>query len=156
MSDPDVTEIMDSWYRFAAEQPGSVGYLLGALRTRLNQSAEQQQQEFGVSDQQYTRLLGLRAPRPDQYAADAQRIADGCGLTNPSALVRALLLARNLQPGQGAGHPTSGQTTRTISSSQHKIAEEGEYYMAAFDAQDLESGDKPEPPTTPDQDDNGR
>ena len=95
-------EIMTNWYRYAAEQPGSVDELLRALRNRLGQTLEQQRLEFGASATDFNRLRGLRHPRSDHFVSDAQQIAETCHLTNPFAFVRTMVLARNLKQQQSA------------------------------------------------------
>src|SRR5438094_8791623 len=87
--------LIANWYRFAADRPDSLDALLSLLRQRKGQTLEQQQDEFGVTDEQYMRLRALRPPRPDLFLADAQRIAEACALTHPLAFVQALVLARN-------------------------------------------------------------
>src|SRR5579859_395541 len=97
MSDQMTDEaIMMSWYRYSADQPGSVDSLLRQLRYLQGKSLEEQKTEFGASDQEFTRLRGLKLPRPQFFTSDAQRIAAACHLTYPLAFVQALLLARNL------------------------------------------------------------
>jgi len=110
-------EIMMSWYRYAAEQLGSVDGLLCVLRNRLGQTLEQQRLEFGASETDFNRLRGLRHPRSDKFVSDAQQIAETCHLTNPFAFVRTMVLARNLKQ-------------------QQSTASADQFYQAAFDVVD--------------------
>lgn len=141
--------IMQRWYQYAADTPDSVGYLLGILRQRLGQSLEEQQAEFEASEPDFTRLLGLRAPRPNVYANDAQRMAIACNLGNPRAFVRALLLSRNLVPAIPVTPSSSSSTTLSgnitpldarrseqLKQVSPQESVDRDYYMAAFDAQD--------------------
>jgi hypothetical protein len=93
-------KIMTNWYRYSAEQPGSVDELLLVLRNRLGQTLEQQRLDFGASETDFNRLRGLRHPRSDQFVSDAQQIAESCHLTNPLVFVRTMILARNLKQQQ--------------------------------------------------------
>lgn len=115
----DLTDdaIMIKWYRYAAEQPGSVDSLLRVLRERTGQTVAEQQAEFGASDEQWPRLRGFRVPRPDAFSSDARHIAEACQLASPFAFVQQLKLAWNLTNAP----PASGTT---------------QFYQAAFDARD--------------------
>jgi ATP-dependent DNA ligase len=93
----DDNKIMHKWYSFAADQPNSVDALLRLLRERQGISVEEQQQEFGASTEEFTRLRGMKAPRPNLFKNDAQRIAEACKLSAPFKFINALVLARNLQ-----------------------------------------------------------
>ena len=73
-------EIMASWYAYAAEEPGFVGYWLGLLRKRQRITLEQQQSELGVDEQILLRLQAMPLPRPEWLARDAHRIAEVCNL----------------------------------------------------------------------------
>lgn len=124
--------VMQSWYSYAAQQPGSIGSWLRLLQERLGQSAAQQQGEFGATDDQFLRLGGMRLPRHDHFTDDAQRIALACELSNPFAFTKAMLLARGIE-NANADANTKASTTNTL----RRVAEPREqYYMAAFDAQD--------------------
>lgn len=111
---PTDAEILQKWYTYAAEQPGSVGALLQLLRSRQRKSEEQQQFEFEVSAADFAKLQSMRAPRADRFLSDAERIATACHVGQVFRFVQFLLLARNLA--------TQEQPT------------EGEFYEAAFDA----------------------
>jgi hypothetical protein len=93
-------KIMTNWYRYSAEQPGSVDELLLVLRNRLGQTLEQQRLDFGANETDFNRLRGLRHPRSDHFVSDAQQIAESCHLTNPLVFVRTMILARNLKQQQ--------------------------------------------------------
>ena len=107
-------EIMGSWYRFAASEPGFVGEALKRLRERERTTREQQQKVFGVNDQDFRRLEAMPMPRTKSLARDAHRIAEVCHLANPLAFVQAIILASKLEQFQA------------------KKTEE-EFYQAAFD-----------------------
>ncbi len=120
--------VIQSWYAYAATQPGSVGSWLRLLQERLGQSAAQQQREFGTTDDQFLRLVGMRLPRPDHFTGDAQRIALACELSNPFAFTKAMLLARSID---------NANTNASLTNIPRQAAEHQEqYYMAAFDAQE--------------------
>ena len=106
--------VLQNWYRYAAEQEGSVDQFLRLLRDRLGHSLEKQQQDFGLSDDQFTRLRGFRAPRPESFASDAQYIAEACEASNTFAVVQALITAKSLM------YPIAGSQNKQI-------------YRAAFD-----------------------
>lgn len=110
--------IMDAWYQFVAAQPDSVDALLRLLRDRRGETLAEQQHSFGATEDQFARLRGLLAPRPERFTSDAQEIANACQLANPFAFVQALVLARNV-----------ARTTLKDSGS-------NQYYRAAFDALD--------------------
>lgn len=119
-------EIMASWYAYAAEEPGFVGYWLGLLRKRQRITLEQQQSELGVDEQILLRLQAMPLPRPELLARDAHRIAEACNLENPMAFVQAMILAHNLERAQ------AHMTVR-------------EFYQAAFDAaEDLDQSSNEE------------
>jgi hypothetical protein len=69
----------------------------------------------------------MRLPRPDHFTEDAQRIALACGLANPLAFMKALLMARGIEKSS-----TNPSMTNLIDSAEHPE----QYYIAAFDAQD--------------------
>lgn len=91
------SEILQGWYQFAAQEPGSVDSLLQLLRNRQGKSFDQQRIEFGAAPQQFDRLRSMRLPREHLFAQDAKRIAEACHLSNPTAFIQALILARNIQ-----------------------------------------------------------
>lgn len=117
-SRPSDNEIMTAWYKFVAVQPDSVDALLRLVRDRRGETLRDQQHTFGATDDQFTRLRGFLAPRPERFKSDALAIATACQLTNPFAFVQTLVLARNLSK-----TPT-------------KEADSNRYYRAAFDALD--------------------
>lgn len=90
-------EILAEWYGYAARQPGFVGSVLGLLRDRQSITFQQQRSEFGASDQAFLQMQAMPLPRPQSFVGDAQRIAEACGLANPLAFVRAMILARSLE-----------------------------------------------------------
>lgn len=116
---PSDQEIIRSWERFVAQQPGFVGGALQLLRDNRNLTEAEQQNEFGIGSQGWSRLLAMPLPRADQYARDAHRIAQACGVQNEMAFVTALLMARGLEAGQQAA-----------------AGSQFEVYQAAFDARD--------------------
>ncbi|MCB9452391.1 MAG: hypothetical protein H6672_13220 [Anaerolineaceae bacterium] len=91
------SEILQGWYQFAAQQPGSVESLLQLLRNRQGKSSDRQRTEFGATSQMFDKLRSMRLPREQFFAQDAKRIAEACYLSNPTAFVQALILARNIQ-----------------------------------------------------------
>lgn len=110
-------EILSAWYEYAANRPGFVGSALNLLRERQEITSQQQQMEFGVSDQMFLRLQAMPLPRSRSVAGDAHRIAEACGLANPIAFVQAMILARSLE-----------DTKAQVDGEQS--------YQAAFDAED--------------------
>jgi hypothetical protein len=111
---PTDAEILQKWYEYAAQQPGSIGSLLQLLRFRQRKSEEQQRLEFEVSAADFAKLQSMRAPRADRFHSDAERIAAVCHVGQVFRFVQTLMLARNLAT--------------------QKQASEGEVYEAAFDA----------------------
>jgi hypothetical protein len=111
---PTDTEILQKWYEYASQQPGSIGSLLQLLRLRQRKSEEQQRIEFEVSAADFAKLQSMRTPRTDRFHSDAERIAAACHVGQIFRFVQMLMLARNLAAQE--------QTT------------EGEVYEAAFDA----------------------
>ncbi|MEN3336156.1 MAG: hypothetical protein V7641_5521 [Blastocatellia bacterium] len=107
-------EIMASWYAYAADEPGFVGYWLDLLRERQGVTAVEQQNEFGADEIAFRRLQSMPRPQSQVLARDAHRIAESCHLKNPIAFVQAMILARSLE--RTAGRPAIQ-----------------EYYQAAFD-----------------------
>jgi hypothetical protein len=112
-------EIMASWYAYAADEPGFVGYWLGLLRERQDITAVEQQNEFGADEPAFRRLQSMPLPQSQALARDAHQIAERCHLKNPMAFVQAMLLAHSLE--RTADHPAIQ-----------------EYYQAAFDEEELE------------------
>lgn len=112
---PTDAEIRQKWYEYASQQPESIGSLLQLLRFRQRKTEEQQQLEFGVSAADFAKLQSIRAPRPDRFHSDAERIAAACHVSQVFQFVQMLMIARNLAAVQE-------QTS------------EGEVYEAAFDA----------------------
>ncbi len=90
------------------------------MRFRQRKSEDQQRLEFEVSAADFAKLQSIRAPRPDRFHSDAQRIAVACHVGQVFHFVQMLMLARNLA--------VQEQTT------------EGEVYEAAFDAPASEQG----------------
>jgi len=117
---PTDAEILQKWYAYASVLPGSIGSLLQLLRFRQRKSEDQQRLEFEVSAADFAKLQSIRAPRPDRFHSDAQRIAVACHVGQVFHFVQMLMLARNLA--------VQEQTT------------EGEVYEAAFDAPASEQG----------------
>jgi hypothetical protein len=116
--------ILQGWYTYAADEVGSVGSWLRLVQERTGRTPAEQQREFGATEDQFLRLRAMRLPRQDQFTSDAQRIALACGIDNPFAFTKVLLLARGIHNTYRTSAPTQG-------------AEHSEqYYMAAFDAQD--------------------
>jgi hypothetical protein len=112
---PTDAEILQKWYKYASQQPGSIGSLLQLLRFRQKKSEEQQQLEFEVNAVDFAKLQSMRVPRPDHFNSDAQRIAAACHVGQVFHFIQTLKLARNLV-------------------AQEQTTEEGEVYEAAFDA----------------------
>jgi hypothetical protein len=110
---------MVSWYAYAADEPGFVGYWLDLLRERQGVTAVEQQTEFGADEPAFRRLQSMPLPQRDALARDAHRIAESCHLKNPMAFVQAMILARSLE--RPADHPAIQ-----------------EFYQAAFDEGELE------------------
>lgn len=110
----DDKQILNKWYRFAANQPGFVGSALALLRGRRGITSQHQQNDFGVGDENFLRLQAMSLPRSQSFANDAHRIAQTCGLANPLAFVQSMMLWRNLEAAEA-------QT------------EKEEFYQAAFD-----------------------
>jgi len=104
-SDPD---ILANWYRFASGQPGFVDSYLQILRDRQGKTLADQQREFGVSNEGFLRLRGMKLPRPNSFIKDAQRIANICQVTNPFAFVQALVLARQIGTADNAAPVNEG------------------------------------------------
>lgn len=119
----DLTDdlLMNNWYQYAAKQKGFVGNWLDRLREQQKITPDQQRHNLGASKEDFVRLQGIPLPRPNQFTRDAKRIAEACHLTNPSAFVQAMLLARSLGRDQG----------EEISKS-HVVT--GYSYQAAYDA----------------------
>ncbi len=112
-------EIMASWYAYAGDEPGFVGYWLGLLRERQGVTAVEQQNEFGADEATFLRLQSMPLPRSQLLARDAHRIAEHCKLRNSMAFVQAMLLASNLE---------RAADTSAVQ----------EFYQAAFDEEELE------------------
>jgi len=113
--------ILNEWYQYAAEKEAFVGIWLRMLRERQKITHEQQQRDFGVNGQEFIRLQGMPLPRPNQFTRDARRIAEACHLTDPSAFVQAMLLARSF------GRNQSQESTASQFVARHS-------YQAAYDA----------------------
>ncbi len=94
----DLTDdlLLNNWYQYAAKQKGFVGNWLDMLREQQKITLNQQRHNLGASREDFVRLQGMPLPRPNQFTRDAKRIAEACNLTNPSAFVQAMLLARSL------------------------------------------------------------
>ncbi len=122
---PTETEILQKWYQYAAQQPGSIGSLLQLLRFRQQKSEEQQRFEFGVSAADFAKLQSIGVPRLDRFRVDAPRIAAACHVGQTFHFVQTLMLARNL-------------------ASQEQTMDESEAYEAAFDAPVSEQDGKEE------------
>lgn len=88
---------LTGWYRYAAGQPGFVGHALLLIRTSNGQSDEEQRRELGADEQSFLRLQGMPLPRAHSLVADANRIAEECGLADSLAFVRTMILAQNLE-----------------------------------------------------------
>lgn len=97
----DGDEIIARWHRYAARQPGFVGFLLSFIRDRTGQSIEDQRREFGAEKQAFQRLQGMPLPRSQSFSSDAHHIAEECGIANPLAFVRTLVKAQNLERATG-------------------------------------------------------
>jgi hypothetical protein len=108
MRTPTDYEILTRWYHFAAEQTGFIDSFLLVLRERKQESLDDQQREFGVSDEAFLRLRGMRLPRSTSFASDAERIAIACQASNPLAFVRALVLARKLIDAEHSAEASEG------------------------------------------------
>lgn len=100
--------ILRAWYHFAAEQSGFIGESLQRLRERQQISLEEQQREFGASNEAFAQIQGIPMPRTHRLAADANAIAEHCGLGNPLAFVQALVLAAKIRTSSIA-KPAEGQ-----------------------------------------------
>lgn len=112
---PTDKEILQSWYHYASQLPGTIGSLLQILRSLQKKSEEQQRIEFAISAVDFTKLQSMRVPRSHRFQYDARRIAIACHVGNAFNFIQALMLARNLaMPAQDT--------------------EEYETYEAAFDA----------------------
>ncbi len=114
---PTDEEILQTWYHYASQQPGTIGSLLQILRSRQNKSDEQQRIEFEVSAVDFAKLQSMPVPRSNRFQYDARRIAVACHVGNAFNFTQVLMLARNLA--------IPAQET-----------EEYEIYEAAFDAAD--------------------
>src|SRR5437868_9339404 len=110
-------EIMASWYAYAANEPGFVGYWLDLLRERQGVTAVEQQNEFGADEPAFRRLQSMPRPQSQALVRDAHRIAESCHLKNPMAFVQAMILAQGLE-----------RTTERPAIQ--------EYYQAAFDEEE--------------------
>ena len=112
---PTDEEILQSWYHYASQRPGTIGSLLQILRSRQKKSEEQQRIEFEISAVDFAKLQSMPVPRSYSFQYDARRIAVACHVGNAFNFIQALMLARNLaMPAQET--------------------EEYETYEAAFDA----------------------
>lgn len=119
MSQPtNERDILNNWYRHAAQLPGSVSALLQLLRNKERTTEEEQRERLGADPDSFSRLKAMRAPRPQSFVDDARRIADICHLQNRNEFVSWMLLARNLREHMIAPEPSE------------------QYYEAAFDAFD--------------------
>ena len=98
---------LNNWYKYAAKQKGFVGNWLNILREQQKIKPDQQRHNLGASREDFIRLQGMPLPRPNQFTRDAKRIAEACHLTNPSALVQSMLLARSLERNQASGENKS-------------------------------------------------
>ena len=93
---PTDEEILQAWYQYASQQPGSVGWLLNMLRSRQGQTEEHQREEIEVSRRNFEKLQSIPLPRVDRFQADARRIAIACQVKQVFRFVQMLTLARNL------------------------------------------------------------
>lgn len=93
---PTDEEILQTWYRYASQQPGTIGSLLQILRSRQKKSEEQQRVEFEISVVDFAKLQSMPLPRSNRFQYDARRIAAVCGVGNAFNFIQALMLARNL------------------------------------------------------------
>ncbi|MHB8595788.1 MAG: hypothetical protein ACYDER_03145 [Ktedonobacteraceae bacterium] len=112
------TNTLQSWYRYAAEQPWAVDAYLCLVRMHEFKTQEQQQNEFGTTAEHFLHLQAMHLPREDSFVEDALHIAQACHLDNPNAFVQAMVLASQLQ--------------QSSSISQHA----NQFYQAAYDAGD--------------------
>lgn len=110
-------EMLNGWYRHAAQLPGSIDELLKLLRIREGITEEEQRVLLGIDHDNFSRLKAMRAPRPQFFVSDARRIAAYCKLEDQNQFVSWMLLSRNLK------ETIKSQTARS-------------YYEAAFDARD--------------------
>ena len=104
-SDPN---ILANWYHFASGKPGFVDSYLQILRDRQGKTLVDQQREFGVSNEGFLRLRGMKLPRLNSFTRDAQRIANTCQVTNSFAFVQALVLARQIIAADNAAPANEG------------------------------------------------
>ena len=93
---PTDEEILQTWYRYASQQPGTIGSLLQILRSRQKKSEEQQRVEFEISVVDFAKLQSMPLPRSHRFQYDARRIAAACHVGNAFNFIQALMLARNL------------------------------------------------------------
>src|SRR5437667_4171549 len=93
---PTDEEILQSWYHYASQQPGTIGSLLQILRSRQKKSEEQQRIEFAISTADFAKLQSMPVPRSHRFHYDVQRIAVTCHVGNAFNFIQALMLARNL------------------------------------------------------------
>lgn len=112
---PTDQEMLQTWYQYASQQPGTIGSLLQILRSRQKKSEEQQRIEFEIDAVDFAKLQSMPVPRSHRFQYDARRIAAACHVGNTFNFTQALMLARNL--------------TMTV-----QETEEYEAYEAAFDA----------------------
>ncbi|GCF11396.1 hypothetical protein [Dictyobacter arantiisoli] len=93
---PTDEDSLHAWYQYAAQQPGSVGWLLSILRLRQGQTEEHQREEIEVSRRDFEKLQSIPLPRVDRFQSDARRIATACQVKQVFRFVQMLTLARNL------------------------------------------------------------
>lgn len=93
---PTDEDILLTWYQYAAQRPGSVGWLLNILRSRQGQTEEHQREEIEVSRRNFAKLQSISIPRMDRFQSDARKIAIACQVKHVFRFVQMLTLARNL------------------------------------------------------------
>ncbi|MBE7433132.1 MAG: hypothetical protein HS100_04400 [Anaerolineales bacterium] len=105
----DLTDdlLLNKWYQYAAKQKGFVGIWLRRLREQQKITLGQQRNDFGANEDDFAKLQGMPLPRPNQFTKDARRIAESCHLANPSAFVKAMLLARSVERNSSSETNTS-------------------------------------------------
>lgn len=117
MAEYNDKNILENWYEYAADLPGSVGSLLKTVRQKESISLQEQQMHLGISSSNFSRLNAMRAPREQAFVSDAQRISEACEIMNRQLFMNWMLLARNLERG-------------------NPVYTTSQFYEAAFDARD--------------------
>lgn len=71
-------QLLNNWYRYAAEAEGFIGVTLKAHRSKVFMTQEQQRNLLGILDPKYDQfwlqLMAMPQPRASQFEADMQRI----------------------------------------------------------------------------------